>query len=75
MFAVQKILYSHQIYEQIKDIMGHNANKMRIAYVGKAPQVSTYEPGLDVIKDLDIQAIVTTELVEAHEWLDIQNPL
>lgn len=69
---MQKIMYTQQIIDQVKAYITSEGKDMQFAYVGKAPQVSTYEPGLEIVEQDGMQAIVTDDLKTALEWLNIK---
>jgi len=71
-YAVQKIMYTQQVIDKIKNYFASGGKDLQIAYVGKAPQVSTYEPGLEMAEREEIQAIVTDDINEAVEWLGVK---
>ena len=71
-YAVQKIMYTQQVVNQVKDCFASGAKDLQFAYVGKAPQVSTYEPGLEVVEREGMQAILTGDINEAYEWLGVK---
>jgi len=72
-YAVQKIMYTQQVIDQIKDYFASGGKDLQFAYVGKAPQVSTYEPGLEIVEREGIQGIVTDDIDEALKWLGVKN--
>jgi hypothetical protein len=72
-YAVQKIMYTHQVIGQVKDCFESRGKDLQFAFVGKAPQVSTYEPGLEIVEREGIQGIVTDDINEAFEWLGVKN--
>ena len=71
-YAVQKIIYTHQVIDKIKNYFASRDKDLQFAYVGKAPQISTYEPGLEIAERERIQAIVTDDINEAFEWLGVK---
>ncbi len=71
-YALQKIMYTEQVLGQVKNCFGSRGKDLQFAYVGKAPQVSTYEPGLEMVEREGIQAIVTYDINEAFEWLGVK---
>ena len=71
-YAVQKILYTLQVIDKVKNYFASRGKDMQFAYVGKAPQVSTYEPGLEIAEQEGMQAIVTDDINEAFEWLGVK---
>jgi hypothetical protein len=73
-YAVQKIMYTHQVIDQVKNYLASGGNPLQVAYVGKAPQVSTYEPGIEIADREGIQAIITVDINEAFEWLGVITP-
>ena len=70
--ALQKIICSFQVIEQVKLYFESKSSDIQFAYVGKAPQVSSYKPGLEIAKMEGIQAIVTVDINEAYEWLGVK---
>jgi len=70
--ALQKIICSFQVIEQIKLYFESESRNIQFAYLGKAPQVSSYKPGLEIAKMEGIQAIVTVDINEAYEWLGVK---
>ena len=71
-YAVQKIMYSLKVIDQIRYYFASKSKDMQFAYVGKAPQVSTYEPGLEIAEIEGIQAITTVDINEALKWLGVE---
>ena len=71
-YAVQKIIYSLKVIDKIYNYFASRGKDLQFAYVGKAPQVSTYEPGLEIAERQAIQAIVTDDINEAFEWLGVK---
>ena len=71
-YAVQKIIYTHQVIDKLKNYFASRDKDLHFAYVGKAPQISTYEPGLEIVERERIQAIVTDDINEAFEWLGVK---
>lgn len=71
-FALQKIFCAFQTIELIKLYFASKSKDMKLAYLGKIPQVSTYKPGLRIAEIEDIQAIVTVDINEALEWLGVK---
>jgi len=70
-YAVQKIMFAQQAIDQIRNYFASEGKDLQIAYVGKAPQVSTYEPGLEMAEREGMQAIVIEDINEAFEWLGV----
>ncbi|MHA2061302.1 MAG: hypothetical protein ACW963_03315 [Candidatus Sifarchaeia archaeon] len=70
-YAVQKIMYTQQVLGQVKDYFATRSKDLQFAYVRKAPQVSTNEPGLEMAEREGIQVIVTDDINEAFEWLGL----
>ena len=70
--ALQKIICSFQVIEQVKLYFESKSSDIQLAYLGKAPQVSSYKPGLEIAKMEGIQAIVTVDINEAYEWLGVK---
>lgn len=70
-YAVQKIMFAQQAIVQIRNYFASEGKDLQIAYVGKAPQVSTYEPGLEMAEREGMQAIVIEDINEAFEWLGV----
>ena len=73
-FAVQKVMYTHQVIDQVKNYFASEGKDLKFAYVGKAPQVSTNEPGLEIVENEGMQAIVIEDLDKAFKWLDVIDP-
>ena len=71
-YAVQKIIYSHKVIGQVKDYFASKGKDLKFAYVGKAPQVSTYKPGLEMAEKEGMQAIVSVDINGALEWLGVK---
>ena len=71
--ATEKVLYAFGIQEHYRKHVSIGGQKLMIAYVGKAPIVSTYEPGLKIAKGSNMPVELFTSIEEAYEWLSI-NP-
>ena len=71
-YAVQKIIYTQQVIDKIKNYFASRDKDLQFAYVGKAPQVSTYEPGLEIVEREKMQGILTDYINEAFEWLGVK---
>ena len=72
-YATQKVFYAEQVISKIKNYFALEGKGLQIAYVGKAPQVSTYEPSLEVAEREEIQAIVTEDINEAWNLAEGMN--
>jgi hypothetical protein len=71
-YAVQKIIYALQAIDKIIFHFASRGKDLQFAYVGKPSHVSTYQPGIELAGKEGIQAILTDNLDEAFEWLDIK---
>ena len=71
-YAVQEMLYAKKIIAQIKSYAQLESENLRFAYVGKVPQVSTYNPGLEMAECEYIKAIVTDDIDKAFQWLELE---
>ncbi len=71
--AIEKVIYAIGIKEHYEKHLDTGGQPLRIAYVGKAPQISTYEPGLDLAKSEQLPFTVTTNLDKALAWLGVKN--
>ena len=65
-------MYTEKVVGQVKELFGSGREDLQVAYVGKAPLVSTYEPGLQIAERERIQALMTEDINEALEWLDVK---
>lgn len=71
-YAVQKIIYTHQVIDKVKNYFASSGQEIQFAFLGKAPQISTYEPGLKIVEIERMRAIVTDDMNEAFEWLGVK---
>ncbi len=71
--ATEKILYAFGIQEHYEDYISAGGHAIKVAYVGKEPTVSTFEPGLEVAQDTNMPFNLFTTIDEAYEWLGV-NP-
>jgi len=70
--ATEKIIYAEGILDHYKLHLSSGGRPLRIAFVGKAPQVSTYEPGIDIANSEGIPFTLTTDLEESLSWLEAE---
>ena len=70
--ATEKIIYAFGIHDHYNNHIPSGGKKVIVAYVGSAPQVSTYEPGLKIAKDTDMPFDLFTNIAEAYTWLGIK---
>lgn len=70
--AIQRILYILGIHEQYTEHIASGGHPLRIAFVGSPPHVGgTYDPGLEIGKDLGLPWELFTDIEKAYEWLDV----
>lgn len=71
-YAIQKIIYAHHVIDKIRQYFTSRDKNIQFAFVGKPPQISTYEPGIEIVEREGMQAIVTDDINEAFEWLGVK---
>jgi len=69
--AIQKIIYAAEIVDIYNTHLASGGQKLKIAYLGSAPMVSTYEPSLEIAKTLGIPFKLFMNIKDAQEWLQI----
>jgi len=69
--ATEKLIYTQSVLDQYKLHLSSGGRPLRIAFVGKAPQISSYEPGIDIAKSEGIPVTMTTDFEEALSWLEV----
>ncbi len=70
--ATEKMLYAMNTVEKYFEYIRDSGMMLKVAYLGNAPHVSTFEPGLDHAKSLGIPVNVFTDEEEARTWLGIK---
>jgi hypothetical protein len=71
--AIQKLIYAIEVTEYYQKHLDSGGQPLRIAYLGQAPLVSTYEPGLDLARQEQLPFTLTTDLDEALSWLGVED--
>ena len=69
--ATEKVLYAFGVRDHYEKYISTGGQPLRVAYVGKAPLVSTYEPGLQVAQDGKLPFDLFVDISEAYEWLGV----
>jgi hypothetical protein len=69
--ATEKIIYAFGVQDHYDEHITTGGQELMIAFVGSAPQVSTYEPGLQVARESNMPFDLFTGIKEAYEWLGI----
>ena len=70
--AIEKVIYSESIKEQYAQHLEYGGEPLRVAYLGAAHQVSTYEPGLELAESEGLPFTLTTEMEDAMRWLGVK---
>ena len=70
--ATEKIIYTFGIQDHYSNYIATGGQALMVAYVGSAPHVSTYEPGLKIAKDSNMPFDLFTDIAEAYKWLGIK---
>jgi hypothetical protein len=70
--ATEKIIYSTETITKYKSLLQSEANAIQLAYLGKAPNLGTYEPGYDIAKRAGLPVFLTADLGEAMDWLNVE---
>lgn len=70
--ATEKIIYAFGIKDHYDEYISAGGQELMVAYVGSAPHVSTYEPGLQIAKDSKMPFDLFTDIAEAYKWLGIR---
>ena len=71
--ATEKILYTLKIQNHYEQYISSGGRLLKIAYVGKSPSVSTYEPGMKIVKDNNLPFDLFTDINEAYKWLNVNS--
>jgi hypothetical protein len=69
--ATEKAIYSLEVREQYLHHLASGGEPLRVAYLGSAPRVSTYEPGQELAERENLPFLTTTELEDAMLWLGV----
>jgi hypothetical protein len=67
--ALEKIIYALEIEKRYFEYLAAGGRALQVAYVGSAPQVKNYRPGLEIVKDSKMPFELFTTIAEAHKWL------
>jgi hypothetical protein len=69
--ATEKLIYGLNVREYYQTYVSHYGIPPQIAYVGCTPAVSSYEPGIDVMKNEGLPFAMFTCIQDACDWLEI----
>ena len=69
--ATEKLLYAYGVLEEYTLYIERGGHPLQIAYVGSAPAVSTYEPGLEVARQGGFRFELFTDMSAALAWLGV----
>jgi hypothetical protein len=69
--AIEKMIYAMGVIENYKNYLKAGGKRLIFAFLGKAPQISTYEPGLEIARERGIPVILTRDISEAKTFLAI----
>ena len=67
--ATEKIIYAFGVMDHYREHLSSCGMKLRVAYVGGALQVSSYEPGLQIARDEGLPFELFTDVEQARKWL------
>jgi len=71
--ATEKALYGFGVQDHYRKHLLIGGQKVRVAYLGKSPFVSTYDPGLQIVRDSNMPFELFTNIEEAREWLGVKS--
>lgn len=69
--AIEKIIYALEVQGKYFEHLASSGQKLVVAYVGRAPLVSTYKPGMKIAMESDMPINLFTSIEDAYEWLCI----
>ncbi len=69
--ATEKIIYAFGIQDHYDEHISTGGQDLMVAYVGSAPHVSTWEPGLQIAQDSNMPFDLFTNIKKAYEWLSV----
>ena len=67
--AIVKILYAYGVEDLYKKYIDSGGHELKVAYVG--PSVSSFEPGLEIVKKGGLPFNLFDDREDALDWLDI----
>ncbi|MFC1563570.1 hypothetical protein ACFL6G_01480 [candidate division KSB1 bacterium] len=67
--ATEKMIYTMKIIDLLKTHYKSGGQQLFIAFLGKIPQISTFEPGADLADQEGWPYILTKDIDEALSWL------
>ena len=72
--ATEKTVYALIAAQYYEDYRKGGGQALRIAYLGAAPAVVAYEPGLDIVRQRNLPFRLFTSEQDAFSWLRIEPP-
>lgn len=70
--ATEKIIYAYGILDHYDKHTTTGGQELMVAYVGRPPQISTYQPGLEIAKERNMPFEVFTDMTACYQWLGIE---
>ena len=70
--ATEKVLYTLGIQNHYQKYISSGGEPLKLAFVGKAPFVSDYEPGEMVAQNENLPFNLYTNIDEAFKWLNVK---
>lgn len=69
-FATEKSLYAIKGVELYNQYLVSGGQPLKFAYIGSAPIVSSFKPGLEIARNSGIEVDLFEDIEKAFEWLD-----
>lgn len=70
--ATEKVIYAFGVEKHYVEHLSSGGQALQVAYVGKAPFVSTYEPGVEIAQSSGLPFRLFENINEAFEWLGVK---
>jgi len=70
--ATDKIIYAFGIQDHYNEYLANGGHQLKVAYVGKSDQISSFEPGLQYARKNNLPFELFSAFDEAYTWLGIK---
>ena len=70
--ATERAIYGSEIVALYRMHLDTGGEPLQLAYVGPAVDAEMWNPGMEIAQSSGVNAILTTKMGEAREWLGIE---
>ncbi len=72
--ATEKVIYALGVAQHYEEYLKTGGQALRIAYLGKATALNSYEPGLDIAQQRNLPIRLFNSKNDAYRWLKVEPP-